>query len=65
MRRDEIGGLENAIKLAEDNSAEGDLGMKMLLARRQLLGKLGDRIRKMDQTTFAEVKSYQAPPPQV
>ena len=52
-------------KMAEDNHLEKMLGLKILLARRQLLGRLGDKIRKMDQTTFAEVKSYITPPKQV
>ncbi len=34
----------------------------MVLGRRLLIQKLGEKIRKMDQTTVAEVKSYTSPP---
>ncbi|KAK2168302.1 hypothetical protein LSH36_18g05004 [Paralvinella palmiformis] len=54
--------LERILDSIEDNDIEQEMGFLLAVARNILFRKMTEKIRKMDQRTVAEVKSYSAPP---
>ena len=54
--------LERVLEAIEQAGVEKEMGFLIAVARNILVKKLGEKIRKMDQTTVAEVKSYSNPP---